>query len=163
MRSDVVVIASISSQDAAQMRLAQDDKMIHTLAPDRSDQPFGEAILPRRGRRDGLVPDAHRTHSACDNAAVNPVPIADGGLMVLREKALRGDARALDRFIDLAVRFNNAAAEIAPAQTLNADDQAILTAYVAQFAGAATTSAMGRPADDPATKRAAGSATKARK
>jgi hypothetical protein len=34
------------------MRLAQDDKMIHTLAPDRPDQPFGNAILPRRGRCD---------------------------------------------------------------------------------------------------------------
>jgi len=28
------------------MRLAQDDKMVNTLAPDRSDQPFGKAILP---------------------------------------------------------------------------------------------------------------------
>ena len=58
MRSDVIVIASIGSQGVAQMRLTQDDKMIHTLAPDRSDQPFGKAILPRRGRRNGLVPDA---------------------------------------------------------------------------------------------------------
>ena len=54
MRSDVIVIASVGSQDVAQMRLAQDDKMIHTLAPDRSDQPFGKAILPRRGGAMGL-------------------------------------------------------------------------------------------------------------
>jgi hypothetical protein len=27
--------------------LAQDDDMVEALAPDRSDQPFGEAILPR--------------------------------------------------------------------------------------------------------------------
>jgi hypothetical protein len=40
VRSDVVVITSIGSQDSAQMRLAQDDEMVHTLAPDRSDQPF---------------------------------------------------------------------------------------------------------------------------
>ena len=46
------------------MRLTQDDKMIRTLAPDRSDQPFGKAILPRRGRRDGLVPDAHDIRAA---------------------------------------------------------------------------------------------------
>ena len=59
------------------MRLTQDDKMIHTLAPDGSDQPFGKTILPRRGRRAGLVPDAHGTHPACDNAAVDPIPIAD--------------------------------------------------------------------------------------
>jgi hypothetical protein len=49
MRSDVIVIASIGLQDAAQMRLAEDDKVAHTLAPDRSDEPFGKAILPRRG------------------------------------------------------------------------------------------------------------------
>ena len=29
---------------------APDDDMIETLTPDRSDQPFGKAILPRRGR-----------------------------------------------------------------------------------------------------------------
>ena len=59
------------------MCLAQDDEMVHALAPDRSDQPFGKAILPRRGRRGGLVPDAHSAHSARDNAAINSIPIAD--------------------------------------------------------------------------------------
>jgi hypothetical protein len=29
------------------MRLAKHDEMVDTLAPDRSDQPFGKAILPR--------------------------------------------------------------------------------------------------------------------
>ena len=59
------------------MRLAQDDDVIHTFAPDRSDQPFGKAILPRRGWRGRLVPDAHGTHSARDNAAIDPISIAD--------------------------------------------------------------------------------------
>jgi hypothetical protein len=59
------------------MRLAQDDEMVHTLAPDRSDQPFGKAILPRRGRRYGLVPDAHGANSAGDNGALDSIPIAD--------------------------------------------------------------------------------------
>ena len=77
MRSDMIVIASIGSQDVAQMSLTQDDKMIHTLALDRSDQPFGKAILPRRGRCGRLVSDAHGAHSACDNAAVSPILIAD--------------------------------------------------------------------------------------
>src|SRR5262249_39926503 len=52
--SDVVVIGNIGSQDPAQMGFASDDEMIETLAPDRSDQPFSEAILPRRSRCDGL-------------------------------------------------------------------------------------------------------------
>jgi hypothetical protein len=59
------------------MHLAQDDKVVHTLAPDRSDQPFGKAILPRRGRRGRFVPDAHGAYSACDKAAVDAIPIAD--------------------------------------------------------------------------------------
>ena len=42
------------------MRLAQNDEMIDTLAPDGSDQPFGKAILPRMpmapNRRFVMVP-----------------------------------------------------------------------------------------------------------
>jgi hypothetical protein len=49
------------------MRLAEDNKMINTLAPDRSDQPFGKAILPWRGRCRRLVPDAQGANSACDD------------------------------------------------------------------------------------------------
>src|ERR1700726_2850545 len=46
-------------------------------APDRSDQPFGKAILPRQGRCGRLVPDAHGAQSARDDAAIDPVAIAD--------------------------------------------------------------------------------------
>ena len=77
MRSDAVVIAGIGSQDSAQMRLAQDDEVVHTLAPDRSDQPFGKAILPRRRWCRRLVSDAHGAQSACDDGAIDLIPIAD--------------------------------------------------------------------------------------
>jgi hypothetical protein len=77
MRSDIIVIASVGSQDPAQMRFTQDNEMVHTLAPDRSDQPFCKAILPRRGRRGGLVPDAHGAQSAFNDGAINAIPIAD--------------------------------------------------------------------------------------
>jgi hypothetical protein len=59
------------------MGLTQDDDMIQALAADRSDQPFGEAILPRRGWRGRPVPNAHGAQSACDDAAKDPIPIAD--------------------------------------------------------------------------------------
>jgi hypothetical protein len=59
------------------MRLAQDNDVVYTLTPDRSDQPFGKAVLPRRGWRGRLVPDAHGAQSACDDAAIDPIPIAD--------------------------------------------------------------------------------------
>jgi hypothetical protein len=97
------------------------------------------------GRRQGmrnLKTDVRRTLST-------PIKVKEGGrtrnkstqegaLMVLREKALRGDARALDRIIELAKLFNNDAAESGPTQPLEADDQAILDAYVAQRSAAMT-------------------------
>src|SRR6202023_2764635 len=77
MCSDVVVVASIGSQGPAQMRLTKNDDMIQALAADRPDQPFGKAVLPRRGWCGRLVPDAHGAQSACDDAAIDPIPIAD--------------------------------------------------------------------------------------
>ena len=45
------------------MRLTKNDDVIQALAADRPDQPFGKAILPRRGWRGRLVPDAHGAQS----------------------------------------------------------------------------------------------------
>jgi hypothetical protein len=59
------------------MHLAQDNDVVHALTPDRSDQPFGKAILPRRGWCGRLVPDAHGAQSARDDADIDPVAIAD--------------------------------------------------------------------------------------
>src|SRR3984893_9755101 len=77
MRSDAIIIVGVGFQDPTQMYLAQDNDVVHTLTPDRSDQPFGKAILPRRGRCGRLVPDAHGAQSARDDAAIDPVAIAD--------------------------------------------------------------------------------------
>ena len=48
------------------MRLAQHDDVVHALATDRSDQPLGNRILPRRARCNGF-----------DRNTVEPVSIAD--------------------------------------------------------------------------------------
>src|SRR5258706_8627843 len=77
MRSDVVVIACVRLQNLAQIHLAQDNVVVYTLTPDRSDQPFGKAVLPGRGWCGRLVPDAHGAQSARDDAAIDPIPIAD--------------------------------------------------------------------------------------
>src|ERR1700674_317080 len=77
MRSEAIVIVGVGFQDPTQMHLAQDNDVVHTLTPDRSDQPFGKAILPRRGRCGRLVPDAHGAQSARDDAAIDPIPIGD--------------------------------------------------------------------------------------
>src|SRR5712672_3044584 len=65
------------SRISAKPSRRQNNHMIDALAPDRSDQPFGKAILPRRGWCGRLVPDAHGAKSACDNAPIDPIPIAD--------------------------------------------------------------------------------------
>jgi len=122
------------------------------------------------GRRKGvrnLMTDVKRT-------LATPVKVKEGGrtrkkstqesaLMVLREKALRGDPRALDRLLELAVRFNNDAAESGPTQALPADDQDILAAYGAEFAAAAMTPARAGSPDDPASKPGSGTDKKASK
>jgi hypothetical protein len=65
------------------MCLAQNDNVIQTLAPDRSDQPFGKAILPRRSWYDRLVPNAHGAQSACDDGTIDAIPVPDHGVAVL--------------------------------------------------------------------------------
>src|SRR5271169_354798 len=77
MCPDFIVVHCVRSQNPTQMRFAPDDDMIETLTPDRSDQPFGKAVLPGRGWRGRLVPDTHGAQSACDDAAIDPIPIAD--------------------------------------------------------------------------------------
>jgi len=62
--------------------------MIEALAPDRSDQPFGKAILPRRGWCSGLVPDAHGTQSARDDNAMAP-PAVKPALQQVHQRVRR--------------------------------------------------------------------------
>ena len=55
----------------------------------------------------------------------------EGALLLLREKALKGEARALERLLELAGRYNNEPA--APGtEPLPAEDREILAAYVAK-------------------------------
>src|SRR4030088_1510566 len=59
------------------MHLAQDNDVVHTLTPDRSDQPFGKAVLPGCGRCGRFVPDAHGTQSARDDRTVDAITVPD--------------------------------------------------------------------------------------
>src|SRR5712664_1335898 len=77
MCSNAVVKVSIGSENPAQMCLAQDNDVIQTLAPDRSDQPLGKTILPGRSWCGRLVPDTHGTQSACDDGAIDAIPVPD--------------------------------------------------------------------------------------
>src|SRR5258706_11050548 len=77
MRSNAVVIGGILLQNPTQMFLAQNNNVVHALPPDRSEQPFGKAILPRRSWCARLVPDPHGAQSACDDCTVDPIAIPD--------------------------------------------------------------------------------------
>jgi len=129
--------------------------------PGQSGNPAGR----RQGVRN-LQTDVMRTLRT-------PIKVKEGGrsrtkstqegvLLVLREKALRGDPRALDRLLDLALRYNANPVEIGPTQALPADDQAILQAYAAEIA-AATTAGPTPPDPGPDLKSDAASDGKAGK
>ena len=129
--------------------------------PGQSGYPAGR----RKGVRN-LKTDVKRTLAmkvkVKENGRTRTKSTQEAALMVLREKALNGDTRALDRFLDFALRFNNDEAGQAQ-QPLADDDQATLDAYVAKHGAAGMTSATGSAADDPASKAGAGSGRKARK
>jgi hypothetical protein len=83
-------MVGVGFQDPTQMDIAQDNDVVHTLTSDRSDQPFGKAILPRRSWCGRLVPDAHGAQSACDDGAINAMPIANEVLWgLMPRKSLR--------------------------------------------------------------------------
>src|ERR1700682_152760 len=87
------------------MRFIQNDDMIDALASDRSDQPFGKTILPRRGWCGRPVPDAHGAQSARDDAAIDPVAIADEvARSLILGKCLR--ERATHSAVGFAVTFD---------------------------------------------------------
>src|SRR5229473_5970001 len=77
MRSDVIVIVGVGFHDPTQMHLAQDNDVVHTLTPDRTDQPFSISILPRGARRRRSIANAYRSESADKDLTISPVPVTN--------------------------------------------------------------------------------------
>jgi hypothetical protein len=73
--SDLVVIAGISLQDPAQVRLAQDDDMVEALAPDRSDQ--SSAKLFCQGDAGAMGLSRMPMNSAHSDIAIDAIAIPD--------------------------------------------------------------------------------------
>src|SRR5206468_11209621 len=65
--------------------------MVDALASDRSDQPFGEAVLPKRAWGDGLVADAHGAQSVRDGSGIDAIPITDHVARRLSPRECFGD------------------------------------------------------------------------
>jgi hypothetical protein len=74
--SGAVVIREIASQDVTQVALAQDDDVVEAVAPDRSDQAFGEGILPTAPSSREDFSDLHPLHPLAEHVSVNRVAIA---------------------------------------------------------------------------------------
>jgi Family of unknown function (DUF5681) len=104
----------------------------HTrFQPGRSGNPRGR----QKGLRN-LASDVKRTLEAPvklnDRGRQRLVSTQEATLLRLREKALNGDQRAIDRLVQLAEAYNSLiAAEPVSDTTLAADDQAILDAFAA--------------------------------
>src|SRR5258707_15211754 len=100
--------------------------------PGRSGNPRGK----QKGVRN-LGSDVKRTLEVPvrlnEQGRARRVSTQQAVLLRLREKALKGDARSLDRFLELAKIFNNSAAvESVGDEGLSAEDQAILDAYATE-------------------------------
>jgi hypothetical protein len=95
--------------------------------PGQSGNPAGR----RKGVRN-LMTDVKRTLQVPvrvkESGRARKISTQEGALMLLWEKALQGDGRALDRLLELARLYNNDASESGPAPALPSDDRAILDA-----------------------------------
>ena len=88
----LVVVGGILRQNPAQVRFSQNNHMVDALASDRSDHPFGEAVLPASSGQ--LACDAHGSQSVHDGNAVHPIPITD---QVARRASSHGNAAVIWR------------------------------------------------------------------
>ena len=117
----------------------------HTrFRPGDSGNPGGRA----KGVRN-LATDVRRTLKGLikvkEGGRSHKISAQAGMLLVLREKALKADARALDRLLNLGIKFNNE--PDSEAHPLSTDDQAILAAYAQEIAEASAPPEPSRPAD----------------
>jgi hypothetical protein len=87
-----------ASQDSAQVSFAQDENVVETLSPDRTDQALRERILPRAVRCRKNVLDPHALHAVAKLFAIHLVTVAQeigrrGGVPGTRRRNLRRPAR----------------------------------------------------------------------
>ena len=117
--------------------------------PGRSGNPRGRQKAVRN-----LRSDVKRTLETPvrlnEQGRARRVSTQEAALLRLREKALKGDARSLDRLLELAQTFNSGAAiESFGENSVAAEDQAILDAYAAEILSrAANLSGMREGADE---------------
>jgi len=88
MRPRLMVVRQVFGQHPPQMPFAQHDHVVKALPPDRADDPFAVAVLPRRPARDDDRFDAHAIQRVDDLLPIDSIPIPDqgAGCRVKRER-----------------------------------------------------------------------------
>jgi hypothetical protein len=84
----LMVIDKVTSQDSTQMSFPQDEDMVETVAPDRTDQALGERTLPGAvWRRENFL-DLQALHAMAELLAIDLVTVAQevGRREVVRER-----------------------------------------------------------------------------
>jgi hypothetical protein len=98
MSPQPIIIGRIASSESGVSVLRPRQPEVDALASDRSNQPFGEAVLPRRAWGDRLVTDAHGTQSVRDGSAIDAIPITE-------HVARQGNASVIWRATQSAIRW----------------------------------------------------------
>src|ERR1700739_411259 len=75
MRTHLVIVARVRSQQMAKVPLAEHDNVVKTFPADRTDRPFTTSVLPRRSRRGWPIPNAHRPKAADEDVTVDLVAV----------------------------------------------------------------------------------------
>src|ERR1700761_3781111 len=71
----LVVITHVRKQDVTEVSLAEHNNVVKAFPSDRTDQPFGIRVLPRRPWRCWSVANAYRSESADKDLTIGPVPV----------------------------------------------------------------------------------------
>lgn len=102
--------------------------------PGRSGNPKGR---PKAGRnlRTDVREVLDMPVSITENGKKKKFPTQLVTVLKLRERALSGDGRALDRLLDLAARYNNDEPPPPADEPLGAEDEEILASYRARYSG----------------------------
>jgi hypothetical protein len=75
VRARVVVVALELAEERAQVRLVENDHVVQALAPEGSDQPFGDRVRARRPDRRQERLDAEASRPRHESPAVDGIPV----------------------------------------------------------------------------------------
>src|SRR5437016_10735631 len=73
----LVEVFHVRQQHVPKVPLPKHNDMVNAFPPDRTDQPFGISILPRRSRRSRSISDAHRANTPSEYLAIGTIPVVD--------------------------------------------------------------------------------------